>query len=319
MLITIIILSVLAFIAVIVLITAYVCFRLVCYSKDRIPPGEDEYDLPEGDVYIPFHQRLIDWVKVKRSLPCEELEITSFDGLRLRGKYYKFFDDAIVEILIHGYRGNSERDLSAGLERCKRLGRNAVLVDLRGAGNSEGNVISFGINEHKDLLQWIDFLIEKLGRDVKIILTGISMGGSTVVMAAGKKLPENVVCVLADCGFSSAKAILYKVLTDMKLPPKLFYPFIRLGAILYGGFDLDNEPAIEAVTKATVPIIFIHGEDDDFVPCYMSRELFDECSAPKKLVTIKGAGHGLAYPTDKDAYVNALKDFANECGFQHFE
>jgi fermentation-respiration switch protein FrsA (DUF1100 family) len=157
-------------------------------------------------------------------------------------------------------------------------------------------------------------VIERFGKDTKIVLTGISMGAATVMMAAGEKLPDNVVCVLADCGYSSPREIIRKVIRDMKLPMML-YPFIRLGAILFGRFDPEECSAIEAVTRCRVPLILIHGEADDFVPCEMSRKVFDACASQKKFVTIPGAGHGLAFPTDKEGYLKALADFQKECGF----
>jgi fermentation-respiration switch protein FrsA (DUF1100 family) len=170
-------------------------------------------------------------------------------------------------------------------------------------------VITFGIKEHRDCLSWVDFMVKHFGPDVKIILTGISMGASTVLMAAGCPLPEQVKGVLADCGFSTAKSIIEKVIHQLKLPPKLVYPLIRLGAKLYGGFDPENHSALAAVQNATVPVIFFHGEEDAFVPAQMSGENYGACSSRKQLVTIPGAGHGLCYPVDPEGYLQALKDF----------
>ena len=184
-----------------------------------------------------------------------------------------------------------------------------MLVDQRGGGRSEGSTISFGINERKDCLKWIDFVIGKFGPDVKIILTGISMGAATVMMAAGEDLPENVIGVLADCGYSSPKEIILKVIGEMGLPPKLSYPFAKLAARLFGHFDLEETSPVEALKKCKVPVIFYHGEADDFVPCDMSRACFNACTSRKQLVTIPGAGHGLSYAVEPDRYVETLKAF----------
>ena len=225
-------------------------------------------------------------------------------------------ENAITEILFHGYRGSSRRDMCAAVERCFALGRNALLVDQRAAGESEGHVISFGINERRDCLGWIDFVRRHLGEETRIIITGISMGGSTVLLAAGEALPENVISVLADCPFSTARDIIKKTIREMHLPPSLVYPLVKLSARIYGGFRLEETSALEAVTRARIPIIFIHGESDGFVPCDMSRELYAACASPRKrLVTVPGAEHGLAYPVDKEGYLKALSDFADECGF----
>jgi len=148
-----------------------------------------------------------------------------------------------------------------------------------------------------------------LGPDVKIILTGISMGAATVLTAAGKPLPKNVIGVLSDCGFSTPGEIIRKVMADKGLPPKLLYPFARLGAWLFGGFNLEETSAMEAMKTCTVPVLFIHGEEDGYVPCDMSRQMFEACSSRKRLLTVPGADHGLSFPKDPEGYLTALREF----------
>ena len=302
-------------IELIILLISLICFYKVFYSPKRKEPGPDEYEIPVGDIYEVYREEMIDWIKMTREMPHEDVAITSFDGLCLRGRYYECRKNAVTELLFHGYQGNAERDLSGGVDRCFALGRNALIIDHRASGRSDGSVISFGINECKDCLSWIDYAIERFGCDVKLVITGISMGAATVMMAAGEKLPPNVVCALADCGYSSAKEIIKKVIGEMKLPPDIVYPFVKLGARIFGGFDLEANSPMEAVKRSNIPIIFIHGDTDDFVPCDMSRRLFEACVSQKKFILIGGAGHGLAFPKDKTRYLEALKEFQNECGF----
>ncbi len=302
-------------IALLVLITAFICFYRVFFAEKRKPLGDNEYEIPDGEIYEVFREEMIGWVKDARAMPHEDVSITSFDGLKLGGRYYECRKGGIVELLFHGYQGDSERDLSGGIKRCFALGRNALLIDQRAHGNSEGNVISFGINECRDCLNWVDFAINHFGQDVKLILTGVSMGAATVMMAAGEKLPENVVCVLADCGYTSAEEIIKKVIREMRLPANILYPFVKLGAMIFGKFNPDSNSPLEAMKRCKVPVIFVHGDDDAFVPHEMSCRLYEACTSKKKLVTIKGAGHGLAYPVDKEGYVQALRDFQTECGF----
>lgn len=309
-----ILLGVLGTLAFLVLLTALICYFRVFYSPSRRPLGENEYDFPEGEAYAAHRADMIRWVDMTRTMPHEDLSIVSRDGLTLRGRYYECNPDGIIEILFHGYKGNSERDMSGGVERCFALGRNALIVDHRAAGRSDGHTITFGIREREDCLLWVNRVIERFGPNTKIILTGISMGAATVIMAAGENLPENVVCVLADCGYSSPREIIRKVIRDMKLPMML-YPFIRLGAILYGRFDPEENSPVEAVKRCRVPLILIHGEADDFVPCEMSKQVYEACASKKKFVTIPGAEHGLAFPVDKEGYLRALADFQQECGF----
>lgn len=311
-----IVLGVVLFLLLSSLICAFVCFMRVFYSPKRRVLGEDEYEIPEGDIYEAHREQIIEWVKMARSYPCREMQITSHDGLTLRGKYYECNPGGIVEILFHGYQGNGERDMSGGIARCFALGRNALIVDHRASGRSEGKVITFGILEKLDCLRWVDKVREEFGEGVRIILTGISMGAATVMMAAGTELAPEVVCVLADCGYTSPREIIKKVIREMKLPADLLYPFVTLGAWLFGGFRLNSDAPIEALTRAKVPVIFIHGDTDDFVPCEMSERLYGVCSSEhKRFVKIAGAGHGLAFPTNKDGYVRALAEFQEECGF----
>ncbi len=308
-------LIILAVLTLFILLISYYCYRRVFYSPARTPLGEDEFELPPGEIYEEYRNQMVAWMKETRTMPCEEVSITSFDGLTLRGKYYEYKKGAPLEILFHGYQGNIERDLCGSVQRCFALGRNALLIDQRGSGNSDGHVISFGINERKDCLRWIDFAIKKFGEDVVIMLGGISMGAATVLLAAGETLPKNVVCALGDCSYSSAKEIIQKIVKEMHLPPKLVYPFIKLGAKLYGKFDLDETSPVKAMETCKIPILLLHGDDDAFVPFEMSRKIYDACKTKKRLVAVKGAGHGLAYPKDQAGYIAALKDFEVACKF----
>ena len=307
-----IILGIVIILALMIVLISYLCFRMAFYSPDRPAVPSDAIDIPEGEAYEEFREDMEKWTRDLRAMPHEEMSITSFDGLTLRGKFYEYAPNAPIELMFHGYRGTAERDLSGGVARCFQLGRSALLVDQRGCSDSEGNVISFGINEHRDCLAWLDFAIQRFGEDVKIILTGISMGASTVLMVSDQALPPNVLGILADCGFSSAKDIIKKVIRQMGLPAELGYPFVKLGAKLFGHFDLEAHSAVEAVRNATVPVIFFHGDGDDYVPCEMSRINYEACTSKKKLVIIPRAGHGLSYPVAPDVYLDALREFFGE-------
>ena len=286
---------------------AYGCYRMAFYSAPRVL--SDGIPMPEGEIYDPYREQMAAWVKEIREMPHENMEITAFDGLKLRGKYYEYAPGAPVELMLHGYRGSSEQDMSGGVFRAAQCGHSALIIDHRGAGRSEGNTISFGINERKDCLRWIDLLIQRLGPDTKIIVTGISMGAATAMMIAGEDLPENVIGVLADCGYSSPREIILKAIREMGLPPKLSYPFVKLGAKLYGGFDLEESSPEEALKRAKVPVIFFHGDRDDLVPCEMSWVNYEACASRKKLVITPGAGHGLCFPMDQEGYIAAVREF----------
>ena len=307
--------AVVGLIALFLLISA-LCFFKVFYSRKRKVLRNDKIKLPHGKIYKEFREEITDWIIAARKTTHKDFEIKSYDGLTLRARYYECCQGAPIEIIFHGYRGDAERDMSGGIERCFNMGRNALLVDQRGCGRSDGHVITFGVREHKDCISWINFVIEHFGEDVKIILTGVSMGAATVLMAGGRFLPSNVVCVVADSGYTSAKKIICTILKKKHLPAKLIYPFVKFGARLYGRFKLEEFPPENAVTVTEIPTIFIHGDTDKFVPCSMSEELHSRCSARRKrLLVINNAGHGLAYPCNKTEYIKVLQAIQEECNF----
>ena len=293
----------------VILATSYICFYMAFYVKEKDKIDKEAYSIPPGKIYEPFKEQMIEWQKQIKEMPHDDVYITSFDGLTLRGKYFEIQKDAPIELMMHGYRGNSHRDLCGGVTRAFALKHNVLLVDQRASGTSDGNIISFGVNESKDCLCWVEFLTKQFGDDIKVILTGVSMGAATVLMSIERGLPKCVKGILADCGYSSTKEIIKIVIKKMKLPADILYPFVKLGAKIYGKFDLEEIIPKEAVKKSPVPVIFAHGDTDDFVPYYMSVECFNECTSTKKLVTIKGAGHGLCYPFSPDYYVKELSDF----------
>lgn len=285
------------------------CFFKCFYAFNK---NDSKIFIPEGKQYEKFRPLILKDIETADNMEHINYEIKSFDNLTLKARYYKYQEGAPIEIMFHGYKGNSRRDMSSGIKRAFACHRNALLIDQRASGNSEGRVITFGINESKDCLSWINFVIDTFGPDCKIILTGISMGAATVMNASNYDLPKNVVGVLADCGFDSAKNIIIKTIKEMKLPPKVFYPFVKLSAKIFGRFNQEDTSPIQAVKNAKVPIIFMHGTDDKMVPCQMSINLYENCNNTKKLVLIENAGHGIAYLVESEKYINELNDFYNE-------
>ena len=302
-------LTVIGSLAALILIASFICFMKVFYSPKRKPLPKGEYDIPEGDIYEVFREDMVRWQKQLSEMKCERFEIRSRDGLKLRAKYYEYEKGAPLEIMFHGYKGNAERDLSGGVERCFKLKRNVIIVNQRAHGESDGHVITFGYKEKFDCLDWINFAVEHFGKDQKIIITGISMGAATVLLASGEDLPHNVVSVLADCPYSSTKEIICKIVRELRLPVPIIYPLIRLGAMIFGGFDPNKSEPREAIKRAKVPIIFVHGDNDDFVPLAMSEEMYEICPTEKAILKVKGAGHGLAFPVDQKGYYKAVGDF----------
>ena len=139
------------------------------------------------------------------------------------------------------------------------------------------------------------------------------MGAATVLMASSLDLPPNVKAIIADCPYSSPKEIIQKVSSDIRLPPSLSYPFIVMGALVYGRFKLWESSAVEAVRRTRIPILLIHGDDDRFVPCEMSQKIYASCRYAAELVIFPGAGHALSYFTDKGLYLKTVESFLKQC------
>lgn len=272
------------------------------------PPRKRNSKVELGEQYRVLAQKLDEQHRQVVETKAEKVEIIAYDGTRLKGKYYHFKDGAPIDIIFHGYRSKAENDCGGGFILARDLGHNVLLPDQRAHGESEGNIITFGIKERYDCLQWIKYISERfLG--VKIVISGVSMGAATVLMASDLDLPKNVKGIIADCAYSSPEEIIMLESKKMGFPEKTAKPFILLTAKLFGGFDLTETSPCKALKNAKVPVLVIHGEDDRFVPFSMCKPIYDSCITPKKLFTVKDAGHGLSYLVDEEGYKNEVNKF----------
>ncbi len=156
---------------------------------------------------------------------------------------------------------------------------------------------------------WVDFLLSRYP-NAQILLYGVSMGAATVLMSAALGLPNAVKGIIADCGYTSPCAIIKTVLRKRHYPVFPLYALIYLGCLLFGGFRLDSASAAEAMDKCDIPVLFIHGTDDRFVPFDMSLENYRRCRCPEKeLLSVPGAGHGMSYMADTQKYLETVSSF----------
>lgn len=223
--------------------------------------------------------------------------------------YYSFAEKAPIVLMFHGYRSSATRDGMGIFRISKEKGYNLFMANQRAHRESGGRSITFGVKERYDCLEWVNYFVERFGEDTKIILVGLSMGASTVLMASGLELPENVKGIIADCGYSTPRDILSAVIKKMKFPVRPVYSLVRLSAMLFGGFDPDSASATEALQRCKVPILLIHGEEDGLVPCEMSRTNYEACSSEKELLLVPGADHGMSYMVDGKTYISKMKSF----------
>ena len=285
----------------------YMIYRHAFGVDSKRLAADDE--VPEAEKYAEYAKYVHERIEELRKKPFQEMRIKARDGVSLYGKYYHRKDGAPIILMFHGYRSSGLRDAMGALRFTEECGYNILVVDQRAHRESGGKTITFGVKERYDCLDWILHLKEKFGEDTKLFLIGLSMGATTVLMASGLDLPKNVRGIIADCGFSSPKEILQDVIKGMKLPVKLAYFFVRMSAKLYGRFDLHEASATDALTKSKTPVLFIHGEADSFVPCYMSQKNYEACASEKELLIVPGADHGMSYMTDTERYVDTFVGF----------
>ena len=302
--------SVIAFCLILVFAVLYAIYR-AAFSVPR-KKTLDPYDFPKNEKYKKYGKQMKNLVDGVIGIQYEEIYITSRTGLKLYGRYYEAKKGAPLQILFHGYRSNAIRDFCGGLQLALKSGCNALLIDERAHGKSEGKCLSFGIFERLDCLDWIDYSVKHFGKDIKIILVGISMGAATVLMTTEFSLPENVVGVIADCSYSSPEGIIRKVINDMHFPEKIVYPLIRLSGKIFGGFDIESASPEEALHNSKVPVLFIHGDDDGFVPYDMSVSNYNACASEKYFLTVHNADHGVSYLEDTESYTKEVYNFVKK-------
>lgn len=212
-------------------------------------------------------------------------------------------------ILFHGYRSIAETDFGPVMAFYYSLGYELILVDQRAHGKSSGIWIGFGVLERYDCLAWIRYLNEEYG-SLPTYLSGISMGCATVLMTLGFRLPENVKGVIADCGFTSPKEIIRQVIRQrLHLPGFLLVPCLSLFSKIFAGYYFGEYSTLEALKENQIPILFIHGKEDRFVPPEMTLRNFEACRAEKQLLMVEGASHGTAYLQDRPGVERAVAAF----------
>ena len=217
-------------------------------------------------------------------------------------------ESKIWVIAVHGYTDSASFMVNSA-KQFLNYGYNVLMPDLRAHGKSGGKYIGMGWLDKEDIVLWIDYLIATYG-NIKIILYGISMGAATVMMTSGEKLPSNVRMVIEDCGYTSAwdeMAHELKYLFKMPTFPALYNAnFITR---IRAGYSLKKASCIKQLKKSKLPILFIHGDKDNFVPFYMLDKLYEAGGSKKEKLVIKGAGHAEAQWINPEKYWHTVRKF----------
>lgn len=246
---------------------------------------------------------------------CETIEITAQDGETLVGHWYACANPERVIIAMHGWRSSWAKDFGAVADFWHRQNCNVLYVEQRGQNNSGGEYMGFGLMERYDCLDWIDWvnennLCEVHGKDIPLYLSGVSMGATSVLMAAGMGLPANVKGIMADCGFTSPHEI-WQHIAEKNLHLSFGLCGEIADEICKNKIQMSGQEysSVEAMKQCTVPVLFIHGAEDRMVPIEMTYENYKACAAPKRLFVVPGAEHGMSYFTDTAGYQKEMLEF----------
>ena len=293
------------------LVFLFIIFLYIIYDKVFLMTKRRKHKTLQFDV--PFgskeHKEIVlKNTEILKEKKHNDVYVRSFDGKVLHGYYYHVSDNSPLEIAFHGYKGQAFRDFSGGALMALEKGFNLLLVEERAHGASGGATITFGIKERHDVLTWINFAKTNIRFNQRILLTGISMGAATVLMASNLDLGDSVKGIIADCPYSSPKEIILKVMKEMHLNPKIMSPFVMISAFLFGHFRINETTSVKAVKETKVPILIIHGEDDSFVPIEMSEEIA-RANSNVQFERFGGADHGLSYLVDTNRYKEIVDDF----------
>lgn len=251
--------------------------------------------------------------KIKRLYPYKTVSVKTDDGLTLYGDFYE--NQRLTKntfLCVHGYNSAGYYEFATMVEPILKGGYNCFLINQRKAPPSEGKHTGFGVLEKKDLLKWIEAL-NSLVPDGRIILYGVSMGGATVMQASEFEL-KNVVGIIEDCGYTSCwEEFRFMLKTVAHLPAFPILNVINLLCKIFLKFDLKSSDSRKAVAKTSLPMLFVHGDADAFVPEDMSHECYEACQGKKQIIIFPKAAHAQSHFTHPERYESALLGFADEC------
>ncbi len=251
--------------------------------------------------YKSFFYEASDFMK---SVKSKEITIKSKDGIKLNGLFIDNKKSKYIMILCHGYRSTKERDIYASLKNYYEMGFSLLVLDMRGCGKSKSKYITFGYKEKDDINLWINYLYKKYRKE--ILLAGVSLGASSILLVNN----PHVKLMLSDSSYKNAyEEIKYVINHYYHVPSNLFIGIISFYAKIFIGIDIKDINVLNNLDKINIPILFVHGKSDHFVPTSNSIDLYDYYKHDKEILLIDDANHGMSYLLDKKLYVKTIKDF----------
>ena len=302
-----VVLYVLVLLAIIILFSGVYVFLKACTrGKELRWLVEEEISKTGFAKYYPCILASDAWLK---EYHAQDVYVTSKDGLKLHAYWVPAEKPRGTILLAHGYRSTFLVDFGLAFAFYHALGMNILVPNQRAHGKSEGRYITFGIKESEDMQCWIDYHNRNFG-SYQMILSGLSMGASTVLFLADQELPENVKCIIADCGFTSPYDILDVVFRSVVHMPSGLSLFVaNILTKIFAGFGLKQKDTRCVLKNAKIPVLMIHGLADDFVPSWMTVQGFDACNGEKELLLVEDAGHGVSFLKDKETYTKCVIAF----------
>ena len=300
-------------------IGSYAVLRI---ALDGIIGSEKPAYIPDGNGFMgrldtsfePYREIMREGTKKLHERKPEKVHIINRQGLRLCGHWIAAEEPKRTVVMMHGFRSSWDKDFSAAVDFFLAQGCNLLIVEQRARGESQGKYITYGLYERYDCIEWLRYADVRCGGSLPIYADGISMGATTVMLASELNMPSNVVGIIADCGFTSAAEILTHVIKkSYSLPEKPVLPMLSAICKRVAGFGFYDRSTVDALKNNSRPILFIHGEDDFFVPCEMSRRNYEAAVAPKEIITVPKAGHGLSYLVDRERCEDALTRLFDRC------
>lgn len=244
----------------------------------------------------------------------ERVEIDAPDGVKLVGHLRECPDAKRFIVAVHGWRSSWSLDFGMSADFWYDSGCTVLYVEQRGQGGSGGDYIGFGLLERYDCLEWAKWAEARTGGKLPIYLSGISMGATTVLMASGLELPQSVVGITADCGFTSPHAIWKHVAeSNLHIPYSLHRAAANDMCRQNIQMSADDYSTTEALAKCKVPVMLMHGTDDRFVPVEMTYQNYQACVSPKRLLVVPGATHAISYCVETEKYQREVKEFWAFC------
>ena len=269
-------------------------------------PGRVERRLSSGCTDEQMLARIQQAGDILASHPHQTVHILGRDGTALVGHWFPVQSPKRVIVAMHGWRSSWDNDFGMVADFFREQNCSVLYAEQRGQGSSGGAHMGFGLTERYDCADWVHWVNRKA--NLPIYLCGVSMGASTVLMASELQLP-NVRGIIADCGFTSPTDIWRHVAKKAGISYGICGgPAGKLAQKrLHMAMDVSSCP--EALSRTKIPILFVHGSDDRFVPVEMTYENFKACAGPKRLLIVPGAQHGMSYLVDQTGYEQTVRAF----------